>query len=296
MTKALVARYQIKSEVGKPYFWPVAAPGGAHVTRDWPMQEAPAGGSKDHPHQRSLWYWHGDVIPEGIALTEKIKNVDGVDFWSVAKGSGRIACTSVEAPKIDGKKGSIKTHNEWRTASGKKVLDEKRTITLHDLDGAWLIVLDTELHASVAPITFGDTKEGAMGVRVADAICEKGGNGKIQNAEGKVGEKECWGQKSAWCDYSGKIGGKAVGITLMDDPKNPHPSCWHVRGYGLMAANPFGREKSRFPGVKGQSELVRLGMGERIRFRYGILLHAGDANSGNVAEHYQRFVKLRDQE
>ena len=29
-------------------------------------------------------------------------------------------------------------------------------------------------------------------------------------AEGKVGEKECWGQLSPWCDYSGPINGKTV--------------------------------------------------------------------------------------
>ena len=65
---------------------------------------------------------------------------------------------------------------------------------------------------SVCPITFGDTKEGAMGVRVNDLMTEKKG-GQIENAAGKVGEKNCWGYQSPWCDYSGTIDGKVVRMT-----------------------------------------------------------------------------------
>ena len=37
-------------------------------------------------------------------------------------------------------------------------------------------------------------------------------------------------------------------------------------------------------------------MGERLELRYGILLHEGDAKTGEVAANYQRFVKLREKE
>jgi len=49
------------------------------------------------------------------------------------------------------------------------------------------------------------------------------------------------GEKHAdWCDYYGSIGGKTVGIAMFDHPSNPrHPTTWHVRDYGLFAANPF---------------------------------------------------------
>ena len=83
-------------------------------------------------------------------------------------------------------------------------------------------------------------------------------------------------------------------MAILADPKNPHPTCWHVRGYGLMAANPFGRIKSLFPDAMRRDDLVRLAKGEHLRLRYGLLLHEGDATTGQVAEHYERFVKLRD--
>jgi hypothetical protein len=61
-----------------------------------------------------------------------------------------------------------------------------------------------------------------------------------------------------------------------------------------MAANPFGRAKNaKFPGVKGNNDLVRLKKGEHLKLRYGMLLHTGDAVTGDVEAAYKRFVELR---
>jgi hypothetical protein len=292
----LVGRYQIDAKWAKPILWPLKAPGGIDITRDWPMKKKTPDEKGDHPHQKSAWFCHGDVIPEGLDLKVKSsdKRVKGVDFWSEAAGHGRIVCTHVGEAKTDRAKGSITTKNEWRTADGTKIMDETRTLRLYDFGKARLLVFDIDLHASVYPITFGDTKEGAMGVRVHEQINEKVGKGKLENAEGKVSMKECWGIRSAWCDYSGTLSGAKVGITLLDDPKNPHPAVWHSRDYGLMAANPFGRSKSGFSAVKGKDDLVRLAKGEHLQLRYGILLHTGDARDGRVDDYFFRFVRLRD--
>jgi len=288
----LVGRYQIGPKTAKPYLWPLFAPGALAVTRAWPMAATPPGGSTDHLHHKSAWFCHGDVIPEGIELKQRVRGVKGVDFWSEAKGHGRIVCTEVQRPVTGPDHAHVVTKNEWQTADGTKILDESRILHLYDLGKAWLFVFEIDLYASVAPITFGDTKEGSFGVRVSDAIVAGKGKGKIENADGKMAEKECWGRQSAWCDYSGPIDHQTVGITMYDDPKNSFRAAWHVRGYGLMAANPFGRVRS-FPALKGQTELVRLNKGEHLHLRYGLLLHPGDAHSGQVAEFYQRFLQLR---
>jgi Family of unknown function (DUF6807) len=297
--KNLAGRYHFGPAVAKPYFWPLQAPNGVTVTRGWPMvDDAPgiAAGKwpKDHVHQKAAWFCHGDVIPEGIEVKSKIKGIAGVDFWSEAKGHGRIVCTEVGSPRVEGDHGSVVTRNEWRTADGQKIMDETRTIHFYDLGGASLFVLDIDLHASVCPITFADTKEGSMGVRVPAVLTEKAGKGKLTNAEGKTGEKLIWGQKSVWCDYSGPVNGKVAGITLFDDPSNPSPACWHSRAYGLMAANPFGRAgHAKFPGVKDNKETVKLGKGEHLKLRYGMLLHNGNVQEGKVAQIYGRFLKLK---
>jgi hypothetical protein len=290
---ALVGRYHKGPEVAKPFLWPLHGPGGVAMTRAWPLEKAPPGGSTDHPHQKSAWFCHGDVIPEGLELKHKIKGVEGVDFWSEAPGHGVIACTHVGEPKQEKNHAQVTTRNEWRTADGVKVLDETRTIHLYDLGDARLFVFDIDLEPNNVPVTFGDTKEGSFGVRVNDRITEMKGKGRIANADGGVGEKACWGRRSAWCDYSGTIDGNAAGIAILDDPANRYPACWHSRGYGLMAANPFGRAKSGFPAHQQDTDLVKLGKGEHLKLRYGILVHPGDAKEGKVGEHFKEFVKLK---
>jgi hypothetical protein len=218
-----------------------------------------------------------------------------VDFWSVGKGHGVIACVEVGKPQGN----RLQTRNEWRTADGRKLLDEVQTVSLHDLGGSRLITVSSVLTPSSGPVTFGDTKEGSFGVRVHDQLRvgdrgKKNPQSRITNADGKQGEKDCWGRPSNWCDYSGEIDGKAVGVAVFDDPANQPRACWHVRDYGLMAANPFGRAKSGFPAMAGRTDLARLAPGEHLKLRYGILLHRGDAEAGKVAACYDQFLKLKD--
>jgi hypothetical protein len=88
-------------------------------------------------------------------------------------------------------------------------------------------------------------------------------------------------------------GGKVAtaGITIFDHPSNASPACWHSRGYGLMAANPFGR--ASFPGTKDIKELVHLAKGEHLKLRYGLYVHTGDVKEGKVAEEYEAFTKAK---
>jgi acetyl esterase/lipase len=297
--KEVVTRYHKGPQLAKPYFWPLVAPGGVSVTRSWPVEKQPTDETTDHIHQKSLWFTHGDVIPEGLPLKTRVndKNVQGVDFWSERDGHGTIVCVEVGKPASAGTSASIVTRNEWRTADGDKILDEIRAFTLHDLTpDAWLLVVDIELAALFVPVTFGDTKEGAFGLRIHDAIrlANKKGQGKLVNADGASGELACWGFHSPWCDYSGPIDGKVVGAAIFDDLDNPFPACWHARGYGLLAANPFGRTKSGFPAVRNRSDLVRLDKGERLRLRYGVLVHQGDADEAKIAQHHRTFQERKD--
>ena len=293
----LVTRYHVGPEVAKPYLWPLNAPGGVPVTRGWPMQKGLPKETTDHVHQKSGWFCHGDVVPEGLELKTRSadKHVKGVDFWSETPGHGTIACVEVSEPKVSGHQAAVKTRNEWKAPDGTKVLDEERVVTVRNLGDARLVIFDIDLHASVCPITFGDTKEGSMGVRVNDEfrLNAPSSDGVVTSSDGAVARAPAkdnlpmWGKHADWHDYAGSVGGKVVGIAIFDDPKNAHRAAWHTRAYGLMAANPFGR--ASFPGGKG--ELVKLAKGEHLKLRYGILLHTGDAKEGKVAEHFAAFAK-----
>ena len=103
----LVAKYSVDPKYSKPFLYPVFAPGNVPVTRAYPLEPAAPGGSNDHIHQKSVWFCHGDVIPEGIEM--KIKAADktnkGVDFWSESKDKdgtkrhGQIKCVKISEPK-----------------------------------------------------------------------------------------------------------------------------------------------------------------------------------------------------
>jgi hypothetical protein len=63
----------------------------------------------------------------------------------------------------------------------------------------------------------------------------------------------------------------------------------HARDYGFIAANPFGRKAFR----KGELSKVVVKPGESLRLRYGILLHAGEDDSGpDLKAAYADYVQL----
>jgi len=303
----VVAKYATAASVAKPYLYPVLAPNGVGVTRNWPVAKGlPGEATTDHIHQKSVWFCHGDVIPEGIELKIKSANKGdkGVDFWSEAKDKdgtprhGTIKCVKVGEPKQIAKNHvSIETQNEWITPDGVKIMDEVRVIHFIDLPEGRMFAFDITLKASVCPITFGDTKEGSFGIRVHDALRPNQKTGAVvTTAEGKtvtppkLDNLPIWGYPAEWIDYSGKIDGKDVGITVFDHPKNP-PALWHVRAYGLNGANPFGRAHSGFPSQKGKEDLIKIAKGRELKLKYAVYAHTGDVKSGKVAEAFAEFKK-----
>jgi len=263
----------------KPYLHPLRAASGKIVTRMYPMEQV-EGETRDHPHHRGLWFTHGDV--------------NGLDFWINEAGPKRKPNTGVIVPlKVmeikDGKNGVIKASFEWRTPDGQPLLEEVRTMTFSGDANTRRIDFDVTFTAKKQPVKFGDTKEGFFAIRLSDKLKEeRGGTGTMTNAEGMSKEKDVWGKQSPWVDYSGTLDGEKVGIAILDHPGNPvHPTYWHSRGYGLFAANAFG--KRDFTRDKTQDGSKTIQPGENMRFRYRVLIHAGDTAEAKIAEAYQQY-------
>ena len=282
-------------KVAKPYVWPVLTPSGVAVTRSWPMvPDAP--GAKDHKHQKSAWFCHGDLVVEGHKPQPR-KGVAGTDFWSEETGHGRIVLDSekVAIGQAAGLNVQVNAGYVWQDSVGKPLLRENRQVQFKPIGKTvWLMDWTCQMAASEGSVTFEDTKEGSMGIRVVDALTEKEG-GKLINSKGQFGEKNVWGREADWCAYAGNINGNPVAIAILDHPQNPHRACWHARGYGLMAANPFGRKKSGFPDRKDTAELVKIAKGEKLTLRYGLLVLDGDwaSASKTIAEQYDVWSKAR---
>jgi len=131
-----------------------------------------------------------------------------------------------------------------------------------------------------------------MAVRLAETMRLKGklGQGHIVNSAG-VRDGQTWGKRADWCDYYGPVGGKTVGIAIFDHPQNPrHPTWWHVRDYGLFAANPFGQHDFESLSNKTAGNLV-VPAGKSVTFRYRFYLHEGDDQQAKVAERYKEYAK-----
>jgi hypothetical protein len=67
-----------------------------------------------------------------------------------------------------------------------------------------------------------------------------------------------------------------------------HPTTWHVRDYGLFAANPFGlHDFEKKPAHSGDYTIPA---GKALTFRYRFILHEGDETTGKIAEEYKRYA------
>ena len=257
---------------GTPILWPVIGPTGKPMTRAHPMGEAP-GERPDHAHHRSIWFTHGDV--------------NGLSFWH------RETIKHREYVKVDsGTRAVVITRNDWLSSEGKAVCEDERTLTFGAAGDRRWIDFDITIKAAEVEVTFGDTKEGTMGVRVAAPIkVDAGQGGKIVNSEGQT-DRDAWGKRAAWVDYCGSIEGQKVGIAMMNHPSSyGYPSYWHVRTYGLFAANPFGLH--HFLNRRDVDGSLKLAPGESFTLNYRVLLHKGDEETGRVAEAFAAYSEGR---
>ena len=277
----------------KPYIYPLFGPENAKITRCYPMADVP-GEDHDHPHQRLLWFTHG--------------NVNGFDFWASDplnkpnKKFGSIKETSRDVVLSGMSFGIFRTTDDWLDPDGKPICSDERTVRIFprarivvnegkdvkiSLRGLYLDY-DVTIKANHGPVTFGDTKEGMFGLRVAssmDVTAKKGG--KITNAEGLTDEA-AWGKASPWVDYVGPVDGKTVGVAILNHPTSfRYPTTWHVRTYGLFAANPFGWHDF---GMKKSGEYT-IPAGESITFRYRLVLHQGDTAKADIAEAFRSYAE-----
>jgi len=259
-----------------PILWPVIGPTGAQMTRAYPMGVRP-GEKQDHPHHRSLWFAHGDI--------------NGVNFWAEAQGGKCGTVAHLEFTRLEsGKPAVISARNAWLAPNGKKVCEDQRTLRFDADESARWIDFEIEFKATDGPVTFGDTKEGTFGVRVAETMkVDARLGGKIINSHGQENEA-AWAKRAEWVDYYGPVEGKIVGIAIINHPSSfRYPTYWHVRTYGLFMANPFGRQT--FTGDKNQNGSYTIPAGGTLLFRYRVLLHQGDYREGRVAERASAYLK-----
>ena len=275
-----VTSYRYGEELARPHLYPVIGPYGDGITREL-LKE----GEGDHHHHKSIYVSHGEV--------------NGFNNWAESEGHGKTVHESMEAVESGPVLGRIVALGKWVGSPGwvsphrgNELLDERTEWTFYNTpDEVRIIDLHLTLTATKLDVLFGDTKEGGLAsVRVMPSMDVKAGlGGKIENANGGKNEDETWGKRAAWCDYTGPVNDKTVGITAMDHPDSfRHPTYWHVRNYGLMTANPFG--VSHYHNDPKRRGWHVLSPGESLVGIYRFYVHKGDAGEAGIGERYHDFA------
>ena len=278
--------YYFSSDVAKPYFQPLRSAQGTILTRDFPNGNTiPPEHLKDpslEAHQRPMFFGHG--------------NIDGIDFWGEAAFPqysddtvfGSATFRKLEEIRGGPDSGMLRADFELADPRGRVIADEIQAFVFGgDPTTRWI---DCEIalvanHGS--DLTLGDTKEGTFALRLAKELNSPPGH--MVNSAGAEGEKAIWGKRADWVDYDGTIAGEELGIAVFDSPKSfRHPTTWHARGYGLLAANPFGWREFYKDQEKDGSWTIE--QGKTLTFRYRVFIHHGDYKQAKVAEAYQEFA------
>ena len=283
-------------DLNRPYLHPLRSASGKIVNRSLPAGQLP-GETTDHPHHAGLFYGHGDV--------------NGYNYWAIQNvptppskadaTMGRIVLKQVTSVRSGKASGSVDVVLDWLKPDGKPLLTETRTMTFHAHPELRIIDFDFDF-AAIDTVVFRDTKEGTFAMRMATPLDEPPAKpqektsapartGRLMNAQGGEREANVWGKRSEWVDYSGELDGEKVGVVMMDHPGNPrHPTYWHSRGYGLHSINPFG--VSDFLNDKTQNGSLTIAPGERVRFRYRVIIHPGVSRT-RLTELYQEYTRTR---
>ena len=286
----------------KPILYPLRTSKGTVVTRSFPVAKV-AGERTDHPHHVSVFFNYG--------------NINGVDFWNNSGGTGSekmgtIRHRAVNAIKNGKTSAELDVTMDWIMPDGSKVLQQDERIIFRASSDTRVIDRIITLTAQDQKVVFNDSKEGALGIRVARQLEEPstrpevftdeqgnptkvpvmdntGVNGIYLSSEGKIGEKDSWGTRAKWMTLTGNVKGEDVVIAIFDHPKNvTYPTYWHNRGYGLFAANPFGAKEF----TKGATTLnFSLQPHEKATFRFRILVNSGKLTKEQTEALFQQFLK-----
>ncbi len=271
----------------QPAVWPIHGPSGQAMTRSWPLGPQQPSEEVDHPHHESLWFSHGGV--------------NGHDFWAVAKGEPKthIVHKKFVRSEVLDNAATIETANDWN-AGGETIITDTRRLTFGLLgdaaDSPRYIDFQIKLNASEGPATFADTKEGSFGIRVSGPLTvDNKLGGKIRNSRGEPDGK-AWGRPAEWVDYGGPLTAPSEadqptgGVVIMCHPESFRPvPRWHVRTYGLFAANPFGGDKD-FPKGEPAQGAVTLDEDETLTLNYRVVFYDGDVAADKIQKWFDAFA------
>lgn len=276
----LFTRYVIQSGT-KPILHPIVGPTGKPMTRGYPILPLGENEKDDHIHHRSVWFGY-----EGI---------QGLDYWhepsdlaNPGPKDGKQVHRGFTTIKLDGDTALLVANTDYVDRENRVVAKDERSLRFGVSGEKRWIDYTIKLWSPSGPLVLDDTKEGALAVRVAGTMkVEAKLGGQIINSSGDT-NKAAWGKPAAWVDYHGTVAGQTVGIAILTHPTSLQAKPrWHVRPYGLFAANPIGASNYSNGNQKGG---LKRPEGEPIVLRHRIVLHKGDPQTADIAGDYLKYI------
>lgn len=263
-------------EIPRPYFAHVKSPSGIQATRHHP----PIAGQDEMDHATfhpGIWMAFGDI--------------SGNDYWRL---KGKVEHEMfVDGPSGGPGQGSFTVRNYYLKQGGSdRVAAEVARYRIQVTPFGYLLLWDSTFTPVAEEIVFGDQEEMGLGVRVQTPISVNYG-GEMVDSEGRKNEAQIWGTQADWVDYRGEVQGQWVGILLMPHPDNFRRSWYHARDYGVIVANPFGRQAMK----AGPESRVVVRSGEELRLRYGLLIHSSPTREGiGLQDAFPHFLSVTVEE
>ena len=255
----------IFSETEKyPFFYPVNGPSGASVTS---MRNSP------YPHHSSLFFGCDEV--------------NGGNYWQEGLERGQIVSLRAEIKENNGEQVVIENECIWTRKGASAPVKDLRRITISaPSEDIYQIDFDITLQM-LQDVEIRKTNHSLFSARMDPALAVING-GTMINAEGQTTEDGTWGKASPWMDYYGQRGDQTEGLAIMQHPSNIwYPSKWFTRDYGFFSPTPM------YWPENGESREFE--KGESIKLHYRVLVHSGDHEAANIAEHFEDYKSIEKQ-
>ena len=238
----------------------------------------------------SLFRPHDHVWHKGIAWS--LPNVGEHNFWGgptyvpghayvQLENNGSAVHRDLTALSVTDDQAVVAHRLDWHSQAGAPVIEEHRSLTTTIVDDdAWALVFDTTMtNVSGSTLSIGSpTTKGRENAGYGGLFWRgpRSFTGGIVRSPSGTGGDDLRGTRAPWFGFSGQHDQTArwSTIVMVDDTTNPnHPPQWFVRTaeFACLCPAPF------------FSEELDVATGSTIRFRYAVVVAAGNHDNEGTA-------------
>ena len=255
-----ITSYRFQDDEKYPFFYPVNGPvSGSSLT---------AMRNSLYPHQASMY----------LACDK----LNGANYWQEGLERGQIHALGARLVPADEYHVVIEDECLWKRPGHAASVRDMRRITISaPSKEVYQIDFDVTIEM-LEDVLIEKTIHSLFCVRVAEDLSVKQG-GRVINSLSGEGIDGCFSVKAPWLDYAGERRTGREGIAILQHPSSAwFPAPWFVRDYGLFSASVINWPEN------GKNTTFR--KGDRLTFRYRVLVHGGDAAEADIAGRYAAYT------